>query len=591
MTAIVCFLLPAIFLMFMRYKILGDKVKCGFCGDVKSFLKEYLIVVLFLNVVVIAIAYVFFGHDGALDSDLIQNTKFTVRYIMLEIFISIIEPIAENVIRFHFTFKNERKAVKINKNIVLYLYAMVLFFMNFIRIFDNSFWEDEGFSIRLAKMSIPDMIVATGDDVHPPLYYLFTQLLYHILGNHGYTYHLSAIIPYALVIIIACTIVKKYFGMIPAVVLITMSSIMKNPVKYNVEARMYSLAALFVLMAFIEFYKIVEKNSKKNWILFCMMSLGAAYTHYYALISVAFLYLMLLFLVKKNKKTLKPLCLSYLVTILAYSPWLIILLKSFGRTADSWWLGDIPTIQDCWEFLFDYMWLSVIFAVCLIFFILYQLNIVKINSRRTAKFFDRTDLEVKIPKSINISNELFLIISGMASVCGTVAVGLVLSYTIRPFFILRYLFPVSAVIYLIFGICIRNLQWKRVWAIIIIFAILITNVPQYMARFNWERKTETETEAFLKEVSISSEAMIYTNSRPLDWTLLDYYYPESNHEYVGDWKEKIDSKYREIWVLWTDELDQTTLKSFAKQGYTTNEIYENAFANGIWLHVYKLQRK
>ena len=33
---------------------------------------------------------------------------------------------------------------------LLYLYALVLFAMHFVRIFDNSFWGDEGFSIGLA---------------------------------------------------------------------------------------------------------------------------------------------------------------------------------------------------------------------------------------------------------------------------------------------------------------------------------------------------------------------------------------------------------------------------------------------------------
>ena len=31
---------------------------------------------------------------------------------------------------------------------LLYLYALVLFAMHFVRIFDNSFWGDEGFTIR-----------------------------------------------------------------------------------------------------------------------------------------------------------------------------------------------------------------------------------------------------------------------------------------------------------------------------------------------------------------------------------------------------------------------------------------------------------
>lgn len=66
---------------------------------------------------------------------------------------------------------------------LLYLYALVLFAMHFVRIFDNSFWGDEGFSIGLAQMNVFEMLQVTAADNHPPLYYLFTQLLYHPSGQ------------------------------------------------------------------------------------------------------------------------------------------------------------------------------------------------------------------------------------------------------------------------------------------------------------------------------------------------------------------------------------------------------------------------
>ena len=60
-------------------------------------------------------------------------------------------------------------------------------------------------------------------------------------------------------------------------------------------------------MNLFELYKIINRNKIIDWIIFCIASLGAAYTHYYALISVAFLYLMLLFMIRKNKRNLKEL--------------------------------------------------------------------------------------------------------------------------------------------------------------------------------------------------------------------------------------------------------------------------------------------
>ena len=100
--------------------------------------------------------------------------------------------------------------------VLLSVYSLALFGMHFIRIFDNSFWGDESYTIQLVKMNFFRMCFTTAKDVHPPLYYFFTQILYHIFGNHGYTYHLSALIPYGIILVLACTVVRKWFGMIPA---------------------------------------------------------------------------------------------------------------------------------------------------------------------------------------------------------------------------------------------------------------------------------------------------------------------------------------------------------------------------------------
>ena len=314
--------------MAFREKIFKNKI---FTQPYKrQLIKEYCLSNLFVNFATISVTYLVFNHVGPVESSISQYTDFAFKYLLLAMMISLIEPVAEYVIRFHLSVNCKFKKLEI-RNYILYFYTLSLFALNFIRIFDNAFWGDEGYTIKLAKMSIEQMINTTAADVHPPLYYLFTQLLYHVLGNHGYTYHLSGLIPYAVILIIACTTVNKYFGKIPAFVLVTMSSIMKNAVVNNVEVRMYSLAAMFVLAAYIALYCIIEKNRVIDWVIFCIMSLGAAYTHYYALISVAFFYLMLIPVVIKNHSCIKRLIISYVATVLAYLPWLGILLQSFKK--------------------------------------------------------------------------------------------------------------------------------------------------------------------------------------------------------------------------------------------------------------------
>lgn len=467
---------------------------------------------------------------------------------------------------------------------------MILFSLNFIRVFDNAFWGDEGYTIKLAKMSIEQMINTTAADVHPPLYYLFTQLLYHVLGNHGYTYHLSGLIPYAVILIIACSAVNKYFGKIPAFVLVTMSSIMKNAVVNNVEVRMYSLAAMFVLVAYIALYCIIEKNRVIDWVIFCLVSLGAAYTHYYALISVAFFYLMLIPVVIKNHNCIKRLIISYAATVLSYLPWLGILLRSFKRTSDSWWLGDIPSISDCIKYIFDYKWVFVTFVISIIFFAINQSGTVNFVHTNNKPLLDNIDISINTFEKINFSGEILWILSGLFAIFGTMAVGLGLSYAVRPFFLTRYLFPVSIIAYLISGVCISKMQLRKVWAAVFVMLILWNNIPAYANNYKSESSLNKETSAFLTAVNPSPSDIIYTDNSHLGWTLLPYYYSNNSGGYKPDAIENLDTDYNDILLLWTQELDETTLENVNKQGYDYEKIYEGRFANGAYYYAYKLDK-
>ena len=583
----ICLFFPPVVLIALREKIFKNKIFTQ--PGKRRLIKEYCLSNLFVNFTAISVTYLVFNHAGPLESSILQYTDFAFKYLLLAMMISLIEPVAEYVIRFHLSVNCKFKKLEI-RNYILYFYTLSLFALNFIRIFDNAFWGDEGYTIKLAKMGVERMINTTAGDVHPPLYYLFTQLLYHFGGNHGYTYHLSGLIPYAVILIIACTAVNKYFGKIPAFVLVTMSSIMKNAVVNNVEVRMYSLAAMFVLAAYIALYCIIEKNRVIDWVIFCIMSLGAAYTHYYALISVAFFYMMLIPVVIKNHSCIKRLIISYVATVLAYLPWLRILLQSFKRTSDSWWLGDIPLISDCIKYIFDYKWVFVTFVISIIFFAINQSGTVNFVHTNNKPLLDNIDISINTSEKINFNGEILWILSGLFAIFGTMAVGLGLSYAVRPFFLTRYLFPVSIIAYLILGVCISKMQLRKVWAAVFVMLILWNNIPAYANNYKSESSLNKETSAFLTAVNPSSSDIIYTDNSHLGWTLLPYYYSNNSGGYKPDAIENLDKDYNKILLLWTQKLDETSLENVNKQGYDYEKIYEGRFANGAYYYAYKLDK-
>lgn len=482
--------------------------------------------------------------------------------------------------------KNNMKESHINRNWLLYPYALILFMMNFIRVFDNSFWGDEGFTIRLAKVTFAEMIVYTAADVHPPLYYMLAQLLYRVLGNNGIAYHLSGLLPYAVIMILGCTIVKKYFGTIPAFIMVTMASLMRNAVIYNVEARMYALASMLILISYIAFYKIIELNHPGSWVIFSLSSLGAAYTHYYALITVAFLYVMLLPLAIKKKEHRKGLLISYIAAILGYLPWLMILVKSFGRTASGWWLNEIPSLYECVIFFLDSKWMIPIFSGFFILYVAYRINALNLDISKEGKL----KYSIMKPKSIEFDGELYWIISGIISAAGTAVVGLTLSHLIRPLFITRYLFPASSMVYLMLGVVVSRMKLCKIWTVAVIIAILFVTVPDYIQIVKDDYNLNRSTIEFLNVVRLSGDAEIVTNSVMLEWTLLEYYYPDNMGKYAEDTLDTIDKEYNDIWLFWERELNDTEKSIINEAQYTYNKFHEGLFADGTYFHVYRLER-
>lgn len=465
---------------------------------------------------------------------------------------------------------------------LLYLYALVLFAMHFVRIFDNSFWGDEGFTIRLAKMDFVDMVIATAKDVHPPLYYFFTQILCRIFGFHGFTYHLSAVIPYGILLVLCCTVIRKWFGLIPAAIVVTLSSLTDAAITYNVEARMYSLAALFVLVAYLAFYQIYQKNRLMDWFLFGFSSLCAAYTHYYALISVAFFYLMLLPLLWRGKEYRKRIIWLYGGTVFSYIFWLYVLLKTFKRTNGSWWMTSIATFSECFDFVWGYKWLAVL---------------------AFALFFTATVLILKqFFRSHTLPDESILFLAGSFSIFGTILVGIAVSYLSSPLIIPRYLFPLAPVAYLMLSRIIQRLPYQNLIACSLIVILLVSGVPTYWAIHRHEQEIERGTQICTELFASSEDPILYTND--VGWNFefnAENLFPSIPYVDNDEALSSLTDTHKDIWVLWSRPLSSEETAQILNSGFSIQEVFSGYAFHDLFtgkfmsdpvytiFHLYKLE--
>lgn len=351
MIAIFALCTPPLLLVCFRSHILGNHMSR------ERNVLLYLFSALSLNWLMMMILYIGFHNNGNLFEKLNSHLGFNCKYVALSCLIAVAEPFVERFImgNFHFSFSRpDTMSTFHHWRICAIIYSVVLFTLNFIRIFDNNFWGDEAFTANLVQYSVPEIISKTAADVHPPLYYLFVKLAYTIFGKQGWSFHLVSLIPCAIIIIFALTAIWKKFGKGTAMILITFQCLSANAITYNVEVRMYSWGGLFILLSFYYFCCILESNRTRCYVLFVLFSLAAAYTHYYCLVSVAFLYLALLLLAFfKWNVTLEKVILSCAVTIVGYLPWFFIMMNSMLARSDNYWITSIPTFRDSVKYLFS----------------------------------------------------------------------------------------------------------------------------------------------------------------------------------------------------------------------------------------------
>ncbi len=207
-------------------------------------------------------------------------------------------------------------------------------------IFHESLWFDEAYSVSLARQSFVDIWRIDTHDVHPPLYYMMLHFIGLFTNQSILSYRIFSWICIIILVVTARKLITKEWGekvsdLYTILVLFTpMISV------YTGEIRMYTLVMLLVTISCIVACRILKRNDQKDWILFALINIITAYTHYYGLLAIALcnLYLLVYFL-RHNQKALLRWTFFGILQIVCYLPWLMILFAQTGSVQNSFWLA------------------------------------------------------------------------------------------------------------------------------------------------------------------------------------------------------------------------------------------------------------
>lgn len=588
MFAWISILVPPLILVYLREKF-GEKYE-----NLQEKIAVYAMSVMLINMLMLFILIGIIKIQDSITDGLNNYSSFALKYMFLATIISVSIPLCEKVlrekVRIKFTKPRFPKIKLRHVKVIAWVYAALLFLMNFIRIFDNNFWGDEAFTANLIQRPVAELIASTAGDVHPPLYYLLVKVLYELCGNQGWVFHLASLIPCGIMVFFVMTAIWEKVSKGAALILVTMLCLSHNAVIYNVEVRMYSWGAFFVFFSFYEVYQILQKGKKLNYFLFVVFSLGAAYTHYYCLISVAFFYVFLFLLAFFIKRvSMKKIMISGILTIGGYLPWFWRMLGTFLNHSDSYWLDSFPTFMESIFYLFSEQIGPVIlalFGVIIVVALSYEGGILEISKNK------QEQLEISIlTKTASCSNIFLWITAGILSVLGTILFGIVISVVVRPFYVPRYIYPVSVIAWTVLGISLSRLKARKIYTGLILLIMLVTFVPSYFITYTKEKSRNAVLQETLAVTAheISPVDIILTNSGDIEWNVAKYYYPNTVTRLV-DLTElnDLDQEVR-YWLAVTDIDDMGSVyESLERQGFSCEQVVENGILGDVEIEIYRV---
>lgn len=469
---------------------------------------------------------------------------------------------------------------------VLFFWGLLLLesLLMIVLIFDKNIFMDEAFTIALAEHPWKDIISLTAADVHPPVYYLILKLFTSIFGSSIILQHLVSVIPMILLLILGCTLVRKRFGDLTAFIFMLSIFGMPKMLAYGTEIRMYSWAMFFVTAAALYAYEITKIQSFKNWCLFTIFSLMAAYTHYFACVAVAFLYLyLLIFIIKRERKSIKSFLFCCITTVILYLPWLSILLRQVQEVNQEYWIPPI-TLSSLFtyvQYLFSVRQNIPLSGILLLVFFVVFLHFL---------FRKKTD-------------EDWFAAAALSTLVGMVLVGILISWIMRPVFYQRYMIAAIGCMWLFFAIEFKHLKYTVVrWGCL--FYLVICSLFNFTDQFQSHYFTGLrELDAFVESNWSPGDRIFYTHSGVQK--CLAYYYPYVEHTL---YREEIPPIYQKVyknypvdslmdigdldndasyWIVTDPDISSDILSDFTSAGYQYDYIGDYSF-DEYQLSIYRL---
>lgn len=401
--------------------------------------------------------------------------------------------------------KQNNRTIFSKENALFFLLLVGGFIFYLQGITHENLWYDESYTAALLKHSWGEIIRITGADCHPPLYYLLLKAAILIFGESVFLLRVFSAIGVIGLAALGLGPVRRITDNRTGLFYTLLVIITPTVLYMGQEARMYTWSALFVTGSALYGYLASCQGKKGDWIKFCIFSIAAAYTHYYALLAVGIInFLLLIFTLIKNRDKTKKVLICLAIQVLSYLPWTLILVDQINTVSANFWIGPFSR-DEFWKILLYPLWIKekpVYFVIIL--FIVFSLVYALYKKIKSA----------------------WLILLSFAVYLLTIAAGIAATYLIRPVLIDRYTFPVIGLLMLAVAFAIAQVKIKTLRGILLA-AVVVISIPQIL-HINQDRLKGPpmfEVGDYLKSSVKDGDVFLHNYSHTFG--TFNYYYPNN----------------------------------------------------------------
>ncbi|NDJ54754.1 MAG: hypothetical protein GYB68_16925 [Chloroflexi bacterium] len=159
--------------------------------------------------------------------------------------------------------------------IVMIAVLLLAFGLRLHRIAYDAIWWDEGYSVWMARMSIPEMLQATARDTHPPLSYALLHGWRALVGDEEFALRSLSVCFGLLTVAVTYQAGRSVGGRWAGLTAALLTAVARLPVWWSQEIRMYAPVMFFAMLAVLAAIRLLHGQAAR-WMWAAILGIALA---------------------------------------------------------------------------------------------------------------------------------------------------------------------------------------------------------------------------------------------------------------------------------------------------------------------------